>query len=205
MKTYKHIGKVKNTGSKCLVVFRTLPGESNMSLILPTATLPDSYHNSIMELVETDQAQDCFEFAEIMFVRYFPDGRPMLRALQVDNRLIKMPTDNIIMTPGPQSEIELSQLNVLIAEQKNCTIDELINFVKGGPTGFDPTVNLKNVGISTPVPTPAAENVGVLTDQDLAKTYRSQADAMYKEAARMRKEADSLDPTKKKPINPTDA
>ena len=140
-----------------------------------------------------------------MFVRYFPDGRPMLRALQADNRLIKMPTDNIIMTPGPQSEIELSQLNVLIAEQKNCTIDELINFVKGGPTGFDPTVNLKNVGISTPVPTPAAENVGVLTDQDLAKTYRSQADAMYKEAARMRKEADSLDPTKKKPINPTDA
>jgi hypothetical protein len=205
MKTYKHIGKVKNTGSKCLVVFRTLPGESNMSLILPTATLPDSYHNSIMELVETDQAQDCFEFAEIMFVRYFPDGRPMLRALQVDNRLIKMPTDNIIMTPGPQSEIELSQLNVLIAEQKNCTIDELINFVKGGPTGFDPTVNLKNVGISTPVPTPAAENVGVLTDQDLAKTYRSQADAMYKEAARMRKESDSIDPTKKKPINPTDA
>ena len=207
MKTYKHIGKVKNTGTKCLVVFRTLPGESNMSLILPTATLPDSYHNSIMELVETEQAQDCFEFAEIMFVRYFPDGRPMLRALQADNRLIKMPTDSIIMTPGPQSEIELSQLNVLIAEQRNCTIDELINFVKGGPTGFEPTVNLgsTSVSASAPAPTPAAENAGVLTDTDLAKTYRSQADAMYKEAARMRKEADSIDPPKKKSINPTDA
>ena len=206
MKTYKHIGKVKNTGSKCLVVFRTLPGESNMSLILPTATLPDSYHNSIMELVETEQAQDCFEFAEIMFVRYFPDGRPMLRALQADNRLIKMPTDSIIMTPGPQSEIELSQLNVLIAEQRNCTIDDLCSFVKGGPGYPGPTANLGSTSVSAPAPTPAAaESVGVLTDQDLAKSYRSQADAMYKEAARIRKEADSLDPPKKKSINPTDA
>ena len=205
MKTYKHIGKIKNTGSKCLVVFRTLPGESNMSLVLPTATLPDSYHNAIMELVETDQAQDVFEFAEIMFVRYFPDGRPMLRALQSDNRLIKMPTDNIIMTPGPQSEIELSQLNTLIAEQRNCTIDELCNFVKGGPVGFEPAVNQGSASVSAPVTTPAAGNVGVLTDQDLAKNYRSQADAMYKEAARMRKEADSIDPPKKKSITPTDA
>ena len=206
MKTYKHIGKVKNTGTKCLVVFRTLPGESNMSLILPTATLPDSYHNSIMELVETEQAQDCFEFAEIMFVRYFPDGRPMLRALQADNRLIKMPTDSIIMTPGPQSEIELSQLNVLIAEQRNCTIDDLCSFVKGGPGYPGPTANLGSTSVSAPASTPAAaESVGVLTDQDLAKSYRSQADAMYKEAARIRKEADSLDPPKKKSINPTDA
>jgi len=201
MKTYKHIGKIKNTGSKCLVVFRTLPGESNMALILPTATLPDSYHNSIMELVETDQAQDVFEFAEIMFVRYFPDGRPMLRALQSDNRLIKMPTDNIIMTPGPQSEIELSQLNTLIAEQRNCTIDDLCNFVKGGPGSN--LVNEKPAPVAN-VPQ-AAEKIDVLTDQDLAKNYRSQADAMYKEAARMRKEADSIDPPKKKSITPTDA
>jgi len=203
MKTYKHIGKIKNTGSKCLVVFRTLPGESNMSLVLPTATLPDSYHNAIMELVETEQAQDCFEFAEIMFVRYFPDGRPMLRALQSDNRLIKMPTDNIIMTPGPQSEIELSQLNSLIAEQRNCTIDDLCNFVKGGPGSNSVNEN--------PVPAPAtnvpqtAEKIDVLTDQDLAKNYRSQADALYKEAARLRKEADSIDPPKKKTTKLVDA
>jgi hypothetical protein len=201
MKTYKHIGKIKNTGSKCLVVFRTLPGESNMALILPTATLPDSYHNSIMELVETDQAQDVFEFAEIMFVRYFPDGRPMLRALQSDNRLIKMPTDNIIMTPGPQSEIELSQLNTLIAEQRNCTIDDLCNFVKGGPGSN--LVNEKPAPVAN-VPQ-AAEKIDVLTDQDLAKNYRSQADALYKEAARIRKEADSLDPPKKKSTNLADA
>jgi hypothetical protein len=38
----------------------------------------------------------------------------------------------------------------------------------------------------------------VLSDKDIAKSYRSQADALYKEAARLRKEAEDLDPTPKK-------
>ena len=37
----KHIGKLKNTGMKVVVVFRTLPGESDHALVLPVAQLPD--------------------------------------------------------------------------------------------------------------------------------------------------------------------
>jgi hypothetical protein len=40
----------------------------------------------------------------------------------------------------------------------------------------------------------------VLSDKDIAKSYRSQADAMYKEAARLRREADELDPPAKKAV-----
>ena len=40
-------------------------------------------------------------------------------------------------------------------------------------------------------------NDGVLSDDDLARSYRSQADAMYKEAKRLREEAEKLAPTKK--------
>ncbi len=204
MKTHKHVGKIKNTGNKCLVVFRTLPGESNMALVLETATLPDAYHNAIIDLVDSDQAQDAFEFGEMLFVRPFPDGRPMLRALQADGRLKKVATDNVVMTPTASSEVSLAQLNVLIAEQKNCTIDELCTFVKGGPN--DPTV------VDKKKPTPVNEQVAsrpqaaenaVLTDSDLARSYRSQADAMYKEAARLRKQADELDPPKKKTTTKT--
>ena len=211
MKTLKHIGKIKNTGSKCLVIFRTLPGESNISLVLPTATLPDSYHNSIMDLVESDQSQECFEFGEILFTRMFPDGRPMLRALQADNRLIKMSTDNIMMTPAPNSEISLSQLNVLISEQKNCTVDELCNFVKGGPGATGIKENRQQAAKKKLEEVPAGQVMAqagqteVLTDQDLAKSYRSQADALYKEAARLRKEADGMDPPKKKATKSADA
>jgi hypothetical protein len=206
MKSLKHIGRIQNTGAKVLVVFRTLPGESNMALVLPVAQLPDQYHDSIMTLVETDQAQDAYEFGEIMHIRPFPDGRPMLRAMQADGRLIKVPTDSVMMTPTTNDTVLLVNLNTLIAEQKNCTIDELCTFVSGAPSVKAEIKDIASVNdvapavdsdIPAPVRAQAKENAA-LTDVDLAKSYRSQADAMYKEAARLRKEAEELDPTVKK-------
>lgn len=190
----KHIGKMKNTGVKVLVAFRTVPGESDQALVIQAANLPDAQHDAIMTLVETDQAQDVFEFGEILFTRPFPDGRPMLRALQAEGRLLKVPTDLVIMTPTVNSEIPLDQLNVLIAEQRNCTVDDLAGFVSGGKTS-DP----KPAKPAEPKAEVLQANTNeVLTDKDIAKNYRSQADAMYKEAARLRKQADELDPPVKK-------
>lgn len=199
-KALKHIGKMKNTGTKVLVVFRTLPGESDKALVLPVTTLPDSYHDSIMTMVETDQAQEAFEFGEMMFIRTFPDSRPMLQAMQLDGRLVKVATTDVMMTPAVNTEIPLSELNVLIAEQMNCAIDDLCTFVQGGDQRKvdkkPKEVKVEETTIIPPVPQAATNEV--LTDSDLAKSYRSQADALYKEAARLRKEADSLDPPKKK-------
>jgi hypothetical protein len=196
-KSLKHVGKMKNTGAKVLVVFRTLPGESGTALVLPTATMPDVYHNPIMELVENDSAQQAFEFGEMMFVRFFPDGRPMLQAMQADNRLQKVPTDMVIMTPTTQNEIQLSDLNVLIAEQKNCTIDELCTFVKGYKKDDAPVTVAEVKDVEKPAVLKAGDNA-VLSDKDIAKSYRSQADSLYKEAAKLRKDADELDPPAKK-------
>ena len=196
MKTMKHIGKLKNTGTKVLVAFRTVPGESDRALVIHAAQLPDSQHDSIMTLVETDQAQTAFELGEILFTRPFPDGRPMLRALQSDGRLIKVPTDMVIMNPSIGTEIPLDQLNVLIAEQRNCTIDDLSSFVSGGKP-LDKKAEGKASTVSESKPIQAAANEA-LTDKDIAKGLRSQADGMYKEAARLRKQADDLDPPQKK-------
>jgi hypothetical protein len=198
----KHIGRMKNTGVKILTIFRTLPGESNMALVLPVSNLSDSYHDSIMTVVETTQAQDAFELGEMLFIRTFPDGRPMLQALQADGRLQKVATDLVIMSPTANDSIQLDQLNVLIAEQRNCTIDDLYTFVSGAPKKSDATVQdiaeVKDLA-SQPSNEPLkASGDTVLTDKDIAKSYRSQADAMYKEAARLRKEADELDPPQKK-------
>lgn len=199
MKTLKHIGKLKNTGSKVLVVFRTVPGESNMALVLPTETLSDEYHNALMALVETSEAQQSFELGEIMFTRLFPDGRPMLRAMQADGRLQKFATDKIIMTPSPTSEVSLDQLNVLIAEQKNCSVDDLCTFVKGYSKPADNEVSTVATAQEVPAATTLkASDNAALSDKDIAKGLRSQADALYKEAARLRKQAEDLDPTVKK-------
>ena len=47
-----------------------------------------------------------------------------------------------------------------------------------------------------PAPLQAPQD-GVLTDEQLAAQYRSQADALFKEAQSLRKQAEELVPTKK--------
>ena len=197
-KETKHVGKIVNTGEKVAVVFRTVPGESNMALVLPTSTLKDEMHNSLMELIDSQQGQQANELGEIMFTRSFPNGLNMLTAVQSQGRLKKVATDTVMMTPTPVNEIKLSELNVLIAEQRNVSVDELYTFVSGAPKAGQQ---------ATEVPAPPANmaamdeaipsNDGVLSDDDLARSYRSQADAMYKEAKRLREEAEKLAPTKK--------
>jgi hypothetical protein len=194
------------SGAKVLVVFRTLPGESNYSLVIPVAQLSDTYHDSIMKVVESDQAQEVFEFGEILFIRSFPDGRPMLQALRADGLLERVTTDSVLMTPTPNDNIPLHQLNSLIAEQKNCAVDDLCTFVSGAPKQSDATVEnvaaVNDLGKDLGEPSkPAkiqAQTNEILSDKDIAKGLRSQADALYKEAARLRKEAEDLDPTVKK-------
>ena len=203
MKSLKHVGKMKKAGSKVLVAFRTLPGESNQALVIPVSSLSDNYHDDIMKLVETTEAQSAFEFGEVLFTRSFSDGRPMLQALKADNRMAKVPTDDVLMMPSPGSEIALHQLNTLIAEQKNCAVDDLCTFVSGAKKNTPEVQELVKVKDLAPPPTPAvvplkAAANEALSDKDIAKSYRSQADSMYKEAARLRKEADDLDPPAKK-------
>jgi hypothetical protein len=108
------------------------------------------------------------------------------------------------MTPTVNAAVPLDQLNVLIAEQKNCAVDELCNFVSGAQANAQAKTNAdKKKEAVKQEAAPVVERAqaapdAVLTDSDIAKSYRSQADAMYKEAARLRKEADALDPPKKK-------
>jgi hypothetical protein len=209
MKSINHIGRIKKNNAKVLVAFRTLPGESNFALVVPVSSLSDTYHDSLMSTVESLEAQAAFEFGEVMFTRMFSDGRPMLRALQADGLLQKVPTDTVLMTPTSNDNIGLDELNVLIAEQRNCAVDDLCTFVSGAPKGgvsVEDIAKIEDLGRDVGEPAftenkPAALKAGendVLSDKDIAKSYRSQADAMYKEAARLRKEADSLDPIVKK-------
>jgi hypothetical protein len=157
-----------------------------------------------MKLLESTQAQSAFEFGEIMFKNTFPDGKFILQSLRASGVLQKVATDQITMTPDTQQTVVLSELNKLIAEQKNMAIDDLYTLVSGAPKSG---TEVQDVATVTETPAPKSEPLraqapenGVLSDEDIAKSYRSQADAMYKEAARLRREADELDPPKKKTV-----
>lgn len=191
MANTKHVGRLKSNNSKVLVVFRTLPGDPYYALVLGTGGLSDSYHNAIVSLVDSQQAQDANEFGDIMSIRHFPDGRLMLPAMHEDGKLVKVVTTDVLMTPNPTDSISLDQLNALIAEQKGLAIDELALEIGA-------SVEKENSTTEAVKPPVVTEQPAVQVEPSNASDLRSKADALYKEAAKLRKQADELDPPKKK-------
>jgi len=197
MAELKHVGRVIATNKKCLVAYRTLPGDASFCLIIPTENLPDIYHDAVINLVESQTGQDSYEFADALARTQFPDGNNMLRSLHGSNRLVKAPTAAIEMLPAPGTSIILSELNQLIAEQRGLSVDDLS--IK---ESFEKKVE-ETKQTATVTETPAIVQAEVTptafeTPEAEAKFYRSQADKLAKEAANYRRKAEELVPTKKK-------
>jgi hypothetical protein len=201
MSDVKHVGRVRSTGKKCIVVFRTLPGDAYNCLIAPTENLPDSYHDAMINLVESSGGQSSNEFGEVMARSTFPDGSIMLAALHTQGRLIKVSTDQIDMIPNSTTRVQLSELNQIIAEQNGVSVDALS--LKSGITEKPKAeTEVQNVADIAPVaPVKFDEPAEVIADLNdpvgTAKLYRSQADKLAKQAAEFRRKAEELAPTKK--------
>ncbi len=185
----KHVGRVKATGKKCLVAYRTLPGDAYHAVIIPTENLPDSYHDALIQLVESSSAQDSYELADVLSRTNFPDGSTMLAALHTQGRMIRVPTSDISMTPTLSESINLDELNALIAEQRGIAIDDLHIKSENSQTEIKEIVEVKDI-------TPPKDEEQ-MTSVDRAAKYRSEADRLYKEAAKLRKLALELDPKEK--------
>jgi hypothetical protein len=177
----KHVGKMKNNGAKILVVYRTLPGDHTSALVVGTGNLGSDYHDDLMSLVQSPEGQQANELAEVLAVRNFRDGSNMLQWLHSRNYLKKVPTDGVLVTPTPQSSISLDELNLEMAKIKGVSVEELAVSDKSSTTTKKETA-------------PVAESKKDITPAEM----RSKADALFKEAQALRKQADELDPPKKK-------
>jgi hypothetical protein len=192
MAELKHVGRVIATKKKCIVVYRTLPGDAHNCLIVPTENLPDSYHDAIINLVESNAGQTAYEFAEVMARSNFPDGSVMLAALHTQGRLIKVGTSDIEMTPTTSGSIVLSELNQIIAEQRGVPVDDLS--IKSNVTESKKTETKLVSEDVTPTVTASVPT----TPEEQAKQFRSDADRLSKQAAELRRQAEALVPTVKK-------
>ena len=184
---------MKNNGARVVIAYRTIPGDPFSALVVGTQQLPDSYHDSLMSLVESDAGQQADELADVMAVRKFPDGSNMLQFVHANGLMKKVPTNGVLVTPDPKTSVPLDELNNIIAEQKGVTLDELS--IKDGANSTVPTISDKKTTIE-PEEIVVEETVDTLglTPAEM----RSRADALYKEAAKLRKTADELDPPKSK-------
>jgi hypothetical protein len=214
MAELKHVGRVIATGKKCLIAYRTLPGDAYSALVVPTENLPDSYHDALINLVESNAGQTSHEFAEALDRTQFPDGSRMLPALHAQGRLVKIPTDQVEVVPTNSTSIVLSELNQIIADSRGIPVDELS--IKPADAEVKEVAKVKDLGEPSNVEdfsrtTSASINEGEVVQQVVqptidpstdpvgaAKHYRSQADKLAKEAAQFRRMAEDLVPTAKK-------
>lgn len=205
----KHVGKMKNNSAKVAVAYRTLPGEPLSALVVGTNGLPDSHHDSLMSLIESDSGQQANELADVLATRRFPDGTVMLAYLHQNGHLKKVPTSLVLMTPNTVTQIPLDQLNELIAKDKGVTVAELA--VKDGSQEETPkvkpsvppadSVEAKKLVEDAPFH-PGYEGAVIETPKVdapvTASDLRSMADKLFKEAQALRRKADEIEPVKSK-------
>ena len=148
-----------------------------------------------MKLIESDGGQNEDVFANAMARSRLPDGRIMLAGFHVTGKMQKVATDQVEMTPDRSTAIILSDLNKMIAEQRGVAIEDLATIDAGPQTEASEMATVSDMPVAEDsAPTDGA----VMDDEALAAQYRSQADTMFKEAKRLREQAEELVPTKKK-------
>lgn len=209
----KHVGKMKNNGARVAVAYRTLPGDSGSALVIGTGTLPDSWHDTLMSLIQDPSGQQANELADLLAIRRFPDGSNVLQSLHTNGHLKKVPTNLVIMTPTPQNSVLLSELNQLIAEQKGISVDDLavrdgsikdaVKTKKEVNDELDENINVPIIPADDPGRTTSATvnyeaPIEVPAEALTPTQLRSKADKLFKEAQTLRKQADAIDPPKTK-------
>ena len=106
----KHVGRHSGTGQRLSVVFLQLPDEKENSLVVYSDSLPDRYHDSFMEAVESPEGQASQNLYEVLTRKVFWHGTPMLETLHKEGLLRKVPTSAVIMQPNSNTEVPLNDI-----------------------------------------------------------------------------------------------
>lgn len=198
----KHIGRQGDR--KIAVLFREVPNEDHMCLVIYPDTLPAPWESAIMKVLESDHGQASENFADALHRSLLPDGRVILETLHKEKMIKKIRTSDVVVTPRPDSAIRLDELNKMLNEMK--TGEAAIKRMAESDAAqglVDPSVKraaeaaYKNQ--RSPQTTQSSNDA--LSDRAIAANMLAQAQRMeaegkglLSEAARMRKDAERMDP-----------
>ena len=196
----KHIGR--HGDRKVAIIFRELPGEAHMCLVVYTEILNAILHDAVMRCIESDIGQNSENLADALNRSYTQDGKFILQVLHQEGILKKVQTSQVIMTPSPNTKIKLEELNKILNEmqQGEAAVKRLaeLDASRGLQDPADVARRMRG-GNSTP---------GVLGDSDLARQRLEQANKMEREANgllaeanRLKQEAIDMDPSLKPKSN----
>ena len=111
-KFMRHIGILKNTSKRVVIVFHELPGTNN-ALVCEVESLPMRLQDAVMNIVESSEAQsgELRDLYDFLSRRLFPDtGTPVINELHQRGYLIPIPQSSIIVMPRPNIQLALDKL-----------------------------------------------------------------------------------------------
>jgi len=204
----KHIGR--HGDRKVAILFREVPGEDHMCLVIYPEVLPSHIHDSIMKTLESPVGQQATNLADALHRNLLPDGRVQLEALHREGMIKKIPTNQVIVTPNATSSVKLDELNKIVREME--TGENAVKRLQeiDAATGIvDPLTKRKaeaEFKRSQERPQPAVQPMQATMDSALddktlasnmlaqAKRMEIEAKSMIAEAARMKKDAQRMHP-----------
>jgi len=204
----KHIGK--HGDRKVAIVFREVPGEEHMALVIYPDTLPVAIHDSIMKVIESPTGQTAENLGDALFRSLLSDGRPMLQTLHAEGMIKKVQAKQVVVTPNATSHVNLDEMNRILREMKTgeAAIRRLAEIDSSkGMTGkvrprdeygreIGAPTDIVRAGSAAVAGSDAAlalDDVAIATDlQKQAARMAVEAKALLAESARLEKEAAAL-------------
>jgi hypothetical protein len=201
----KHIGK--HADKRIVLVFRQIPGDDHMCLVLYSDMLPQLVHDEVMKVLESPVGQASKELADALHRHTMSNGANCLETIHKMGLMKKVNTNQVIITPNAKSNVRLDELNNILNEMEKGeqAIKKMADLDKNaGMTGRrEPREVGQNPASRSNVVEPTNVTIGdVLTDDQLAAQRVAQAakmkleaQQMLAEAARLEAEAATLNPT----------
>lgn len=190
-KFIKHVGK--HGDRKVAVIFRQIPGEEHMCLVVYTETMGANIHDPLIACIESPQGQASENLADALNRAYTQDGNVILQVIHREGMMKKIQTNQVMMTPSPNQKVKLSELNDILNEMaKGEEAVKRLAEIDASRGLQDPKDVAKRMrGESTVNPQVAPSN-GALANNDLANNLRAQAMRMHNEAKGLLAESERL-------------
>ena len=196
----KHVGRQGD--KKVVVVFREVPEEEHMALVVYPDQLQQNLHDDLMNAIQSVKGQEAKDLGNALHGITGTNGRTILNTIHSERFMKKVRTQDILMIPQPNNP--------------GIRLDELNKIIRDLDTGADAAAQLAdmdaNAGLADPqkkakgiaAAAAATGSTGVLTDEVIAQNLVQQAEQMKAqmatleaEAARLMEEAQSLNPSLK--------
>jgi hypothetical protein len=201
----KHIGK--HGDRKVAIVFREVPGEEHMALVIYPETLAVHMHDAIMRVIESPVGQEAENLGDALFRSLLPDGRAMLQTLHTEGMIKKVQAKQVVVTPNASSHVNLEEMNGIIRKMKmgQEAIREMAELDNNrGHTGKARRRDDYGREVGAPIPRRLEEVAGsdaakalddaALAQDRLAQATRMEAEArgLMAESARLKAEAEAM-------------